>query len=221
MERRRVGRPSRGARAALLAAAEQQFAEHGYAGARVDQIAQVAGFNKSLILQYFGGKAELYAAVLAQTAEQAAAVRRRALELLLSCDAATAAPADLQQALRAALTLIYDFLAERPQLLRILLWAQAERRQGLPPEERYAVDDEPVLNTFFTHLRCRGLLRSDLPAGHLFSAALLQLQALLAAEQLFDRLPDVITAEQRRCAAVTLVAAGLLRDQPLSPDRQN
>jgi TetR/AcrR family transcriptional regulator len=50
-------------RAALLAAALDEFAERGFAGARVADIAQRAGLNKQLINYYFGGKEGLYLAL--------------------------------------------------------------------------------------------------------------------------------------------------------------
>src|SRR6185312_10664892 len=51
-------------RAAILDAAEEHFAQAGFAGARVDAIAATARYNKSLIFQYFGDKLGLYRAVL-------------------------------------------------------------------------------------------------------------------------------------------------------------
>ena len=53
-------RDATGARTALLEAAEAIFAEHGFAGARVDAIAAAAGYNKSLLFHYFGDKLQLY-----------------------------------------------------------------------------------------------------------------------------------------------------------------
>ncbi|MFC4913186.1 TetR family transcriptional regulator [Actinomadura gamaensis] len=47
----------------LLDAALDEFAAKGYAGARVQDIADRAGVNKQLISYYFGGKAGLYAAI--------------------------------------------------------------------------------------------------------------------------------------------------------------
>ncbi|MCP2334971.1 TetR family transcriptional regulator [Actinomadura rupiterrae] len=47
----------------LLDAALDEFAAKGYAGARVQDIADRAGLNKQLISYYFGGKAGLYAAI--------------------------------------------------------------------------------------------------------------------------------------------------------------
>ncbi len=48
----------------LLAAARREFADHGLAGARVDEIAARAGVNKQLVYHYFGDKDALYLAVL-------------------------------------------------------------------------------------------------------------------------------------------------------------
>jgi TetR/AcrR family transcriptional regulator len=51
-------------RAILLDAATAVFSEHGFAGARVDEIARRAGVNKALIYAYYGHKGGLYRAVL-------------------------------------------------------------------------------------------------------------------------------------------------------------
>src|SRR6187402_2965095 len=48
----------------LLTAARLEFARHGFAGARVDEIAERAGVNKQLVYHYFGDKDALYLAVL-------------------------------------------------------------------------------------------------------------------------------------------------------------
>ena len=51
-------------RAAILQAAAGEFAEHGIAGARTDEIAREAGVNKALLYYYFKDKETLYGAVL-------------------------------------------------------------------------------------------------------------------------------------------------------------
>jgi AcrR family transcriptional regulator len=47
----------------LLDAALREFAAHGIAGARVDQIARAAGVSAGLVYTYFGSKDELFDAV--------------------------------------------------------------------------------------------------------------------------------------------------------------
>ena len=48
----------------IIAAAMNEFAEHGDTGARIDRIAENADCNKALIYSYFGNKEQLYAVVL-------------------------------------------------------------------------------------------------------------------------------------------------------------
>jgi TetR/AcrR family transcriptional regulator len=56
----------------ILAAAGQEFANHGYAGARVERIAVAAGVNKQLLFHYFGSKSGLHRAVLESLLEHVA-----------------------------------------------------------------------------------------------------------------------------------------------------
>jgi AcrR family transcriptional regulator len=51
-------------RGELLAVATEVFAESGYSGARVDEIAERTRTTKRMIYYYFGGKEQLYLAVL-------------------------------------------------------------------------------------------------------------------------------------------------------------
>ena len=51
-------------RAELLTVATEVFAEEGYSGARVDDIAERTRTTKRMIYYYFGGKEQLYLAVL-------------------------------------------------------------------------------------------------------------------------------------------------------------
>ena len=68
-------------RAELLEAATHEFADRGYAGARVDEIAARTRTTKRMIYYYFGGKEGLYLAVLEQ-----AYSRIRSLEQALDVD---------------------------------------------------------------------------------------------------------------------------------------
>ena len=67
-------------RAAILAAAAQEFAEHGIAGARTDAIAREARVNKALIYYYFKDKETLYGAVLDEAFARAEGDVFRALD---------------------------------------------------------------------------------------------------------------------------------------------
>jgi TetR/AcrR family transcriptional regulator len=50
--------------AAILDAATREFTEHGYGGARINEIAKRARINKRMLYHYYGGKEALYLAVL-------------------------------------------------------------------------------------------------------------------------------------------------------------
>ncbi len=79
-QRQRI-RDAERTREELLAAATRVFADQGFAGARVDEIAARTSTTKRMIYYYFGGKEELYIAVL----ERAYAVIR-SLEQQLDVD---------------------------------------------------------------------------------------------------------------------------------------
>jgi AcrR family transcriptional regulator len=66
MKQRRRGPRQDGvqAREAILAAARNEFAEHGYGGATLRAIASAAGVDVALVSYYFGSKNELFVASL-------------------------------------------------------------------------------------------------------------------------------------------------------------
>jgi AcrR family transcriptional regulator len=63
-QRPELQRDAERTRADLLAVATEVFAESGYSGARVDEIAERTRTTKRMIYYYFGGKEQLYMAVL-------------------------------------------------------------------------------------------------------------------------------------------------------------
>jgi AcrR family transcriptional regulator len=67
-------------RAALLASARRVFLERGYHGASVDQIAEAAGFSTGVVYSQFGGKADLFLALLEARIAERAAGNARAVE---------------------------------------------------------------------------------------------------------------------------------------------
>ena len=105
----RVRDPAR-TRAELLAVATSVFAEQGYSGARVDEIAERTRTTKRMIYYYFGGKEQLYLAVL----EQAYTTIREAENKLPVGDLA---PVD---ALRKLAELTFDHHHEHPDFIRLV-----------------------------------------------------------------------------------------------------
>ena len=94
----------------LLTAARLEFARHGFAGARVDEIAERAGVNKQLVYHYFGDKDALYLAVLEWVYEDIREQERRLnLEGL---------PPD--KAIRRLIEASFDHLAAHPDFIVLL-----------------------------------------------------------------------------------------------------
>ena len=66
-ERKRI--PAAQRRAGVLAAAATLFAERGYAGTRLDDVAAAAGVTKPIVYRHFDSKKALYLALLAKHEE--------------------------------------------------------------------------------------------------------------------------------------------------------
>ena len=94
----------------LLTAARLEFARHGFAGARVDEIAMSAGVNKQLVYHYFGDKDALYLAVLEWVYEDIREQERRLnLEGLPP-----------EKAIRRLIEASFDHLAANPDFIVLL-----------------------------------------------------------------------------------------------------
>jgi TetR/AcrR family transcriptional regulator len=102
---------------ALLAAARVAFAEHGFAGARVDDIAERAGVNKQLVYHHYGDKDGLYLAVLERLYEE---IRQAEAKLNLS-------GLEPEDAMRKLVGASFDHLAANPDFVALL---NDENRQG-------------------------------------------------------------------------------------------
>jgi AcrR family transcriptional regulator len=66
-----LAKPGRGAqrRASILAAATDVFLEHGYEGARLDEVIRRSGGSLATLYAQFGGKEGLFAAIIARICE--------------------------------------------------------------------------------------------------------------------------------------------------------
>jgi TetR/AcrR family transcriptional regulator len=80
MASRKSSSPEPDARARILAAATEVFATIGFAGARVDDIAERAGINKAMLYYHVGDKERLYVTVLTDTIDQGFSALRAATE---------------------------------------------------------------------------------------------------------------------------------------------
>ena len=149
-------------REAILAAAEAVFAEHGFDGARIDAIAEVSGYNKTLIFRYFGDKLGLYAEVLKRVDRGINELQIRFAPVLEDETIAS----DVQRVrsfLEIGIGSLFDYLLEHPRFMRMLTWEMAEGWQTYEKITRLLkIDDISQFETLFQPMLSAGLLRSGL-----------------------------------------------------------
>jgi TetR/AcrR family transcriptional regulator len=94
----------------ILQAATEEFADKGYEGARIDQIASRAGANKRMLYHYYGNKRALFEAVLERTY---ADIRRAEAALELEQLTPTAG-------MRRLVEFSFDYYRTNPHFIRLL-----------------------------------------------------------------------------------------------------
>ncbi|HVZ46474.1 MAG TPA: TetR/AcrR family transcriptional regulator [Ramlibacter sp.] len=121
----------------ILAAARDEFADHGLGGARMDRIAERAGLNKRLIYYYFEDKEKLFQAVLEQAYRD---IRDRERELHLL---------DLEppQAVRRLVEFTWNYYLEHPEFLTLLNSANLHKARHLEGSQRARALNSPVIET--------------------------------------------------------------------------
>ncbi len=151
-----------GAREAILNAAEEVFAEHGFDGARIAVIAAVAKYNSSLIFQYFGDKLGLYTAVLKRSDEELNALQARILAPLLEDETIPFDARRFKLLLETTVRTLFDYLVEHPRLMRMLMWEQAEGWQIYAEIlSQFNMEENEPFDKLLRKAHSAGLLRSD------------------------------------------------------------
>jgi TetR/AcrR family transcriptional regulator len=102
--------------AEIVAAAERHFAERGFDATRLDDVADDVGIRRAAIFYHFGDKQELYEAVLAEVFRD------------LAADLPTGGGA--VERLESSLAGWIDFVAQRPNVARLILREAAGARPG-------------------------------------------------------------------------------------------
>jgi TetR/AcrR family transcriptional regulator len=112
-------------REAILNAAETLFAENGYRGTSLQDIGDAAGVSRGTPSYFFGSKEKLYRAVLDRIFVGMGDLVRRAR------DEATAGAEGPDGVLAREISEYIDFLAARPNFVRLLLWESLTGRTGI------------------------------------------------------------------------------------------
>jgi len=184
----------------IVAAARNEFAKRGLAGARVEHIARRAGVNKQLLFYYYHSKRGLFQAVLTQAAGE--------LEAALAALALPAGRPPPIERLRLALDAQFDFLAGHPELVALL--AQTGRGDLAP----FA----PAIKRLVVLLaegQGLGQVRDDLDPYLTAAQALILMVGYLGMESVIAASARPLGAdepalrERWRQAAVELVVAGV------------
>src|SRR5918999_5443995 len=136
--------------ASILAAAVAEFTEKGYAGARIDAIAERSGANKRMIYHYFGDKDGLYMAVL-----ESAYVGIRSAEAELHL-------ADLEpvQAIERLVDFTWDYFIAHPEFISILSAENLHRAKFLKKSKRILQLHSPLVSMISDVLK-RGAERRE------------------------------------------------------------
>src|SRR5215208_1598106 len=121
--------------ATILAAAREEFAEHGLGGARMDRIAARAGLNKRLIYYYFEDKEQLFRAVLEQAYLHIRGEERKLKLLELK-------PAE---AVRRLVEFTWNYYLEHPEFLSLLNSANLHRARHLESSKRAREMNSPLI----------------------------------------------------------------------------
>ena len=98
----------------ILLAAEEEFAQFGLHGARINSIAEKSGANKRMIYHYFGSKEKLYESVLGYNFKKLAQLGNR---LIL-------AEKEEETAITEIIARYYRFLEENPNFVKIFAWEE-------------------------------------------------------------------------------------------------
>ncbi len=129
----------------ILAVARREFARDGFNGARVDAIAARTSTTKRMIYYYFGGKEQLYIAVL-----ERAYAEIRAAEAALRLDVL---PPDV--AIRRLVEFTFDYDHANPDFVRLVSVENIHHARHLRKSSRIRVINKSIISTI-EHILRRG-----------------------------------------------------------------
>jgi AcrR family transcriptional regulator len=122
-------------RAEILEVATREFADRGFAGARVDEIADQTRTTKRMIYYYFGGKEQLFVAVL-----ERAYAEIRAAEQTIEVDHLEPAAA-----IRRLAELTFDHHESHPDFIRLVSIENIHRAEHIAGREDLAGQNSPAI----------------------------------------------------------------------------
>jgi AcrR family transcriptional regulator len=123
-------------RAEILEVATREFAEHGYSGARVDEIAERTRTTKRMLYYYFGSKEGLYTEVLERAYAEIRATEQ-------SVDVEHLKPL---AAIRRLAELTFDHHEAHPNFIRLVSIENIHRAEHMHASGRFADLNMPAID---------------------------------------------------------------------------
>jgi AcrR family transcriptional regulator len=144
-------------RAEILEVATREFAEHGYSGARVDEIAESTRTTKRMLYYYFGSKEGLYTEVLERAYAQI-----RAAEQAVDVE-----HLDPLAAIRRLAELTFDHHEAHPDFIRLVSIENIHRAEHMRRSNRFVDLNTPAIDRIARILergRSQGVFTRDADA---------------------------------------------------------
>lgn len=150
----------------ILDAAECEFAEKGFHGARVDEIAQRADVNKRMLYAYFGNKEELYEIILLNVY---GSLEKSEAELIAK-DKNT----DCVEAVKNVIKLYFEFLRNNENFVRMLMWENLNNAQCLKNAKTENIKKTMLdyVDKKITEGKEKGVFKSDVSSQRIVTALL-------------------------------------------------
>jgi AcrR family transcriptional regulator len=123
-------------RAEILQVATAEFARVGYSGARVDNITALTRTTKRMIYYYFGGKEQLYVAVLEQAYGDIRAIEQQ-------LDLKHLSPVE---AMRTLAELTFDYHDKHPEFIRLVADENVHNAEHVLDSKQLGGLNSPVLS---------------------------------------------------------------------------
>src|SRR3954462_715262 len=123
-------------RAEIVDVATEHFAEHGYSGARVDEIAEQTRTTKRMLYSYFGSKEGLYTEVLEGASPQTRAAER----------GVDGEPREPVAAIRRLAELTFDHHEAHPGFIRLVSIENIHRAEHMRASGRFADLNTPAID---------------------------------------------------------------------------
>ncbi len=169
----------RDSRGLIEGAARTEFAEYGFAGARMARIASRAAVNKQLIFYYFGSKAGLYRSVIDETEPE-----------VLFPPTPPSVPGRPAGQLRETILQLFRSLAARPDLVRLIITDAQDHQMGRNLWRRLLDDMRARISRIVSEGQGLGYFRDDVDPGRFAEMALLLPVASTAVGGVQAKQPD-------------------------------